>query len=196
MKGPLLPAVLATLGLASVEVQAQSTFHDSRNVTAWAQGRYIYRDLETGIQNGEEDWYLTQHTDGSRILRATNAYIDRTSTFRQVVLRADARFRPLEAYTVVWVDGEFRGSGLFTVTGDVLEALIQGPNGRLSQTLTVPEGFSFVPHPISTDSWHTWYYDLEKGGTQTVTLYIRWARKKRPLPWSIRMPRRKLPTCW
>ena len=150
---------------------AQTDFLDRGNVVDWASGKYAYMSIGDGVQNGEESWFLTQHSDGSRTVRATNSYDDRMKTFRDVVLRVDRSFRPVEAYANVWIDGQWRGSGLFSVTGKTLDAVINGPNGRLTQSLKVPDRFSFVPHPISTDSWPTWYYDKAAGGAQDITLY-------------------------
>jgi hypothetical protein len=164
--------VMAIVGIALVmEAGAQTGYLDQDNVADWARGKYAYVSTVNNVQNGEESWFLTEHSDGSRTLRATNSYNDRAKTFRDVVLRVDSSFRPLEAYANVWVDGTWRGSGLFNVTGNVLDAVINGPNGRQTQTLSVPDEFSFVPHPISTDSWPTWYYDKKSGGVQDVTLY-------------------------
>ena len=164
-----LKAISGILLMAAVN--AQTSYLDQDNVVDWARGKYAYVSTVDNVQNGEEGWFLTVHPDGSRTMRATNSYDDRMKTFRDVVLRVDSSFRPLEAYANVWIDGEWRGSGLFSVTGNVLDAVINGPNGRQTQTLTVPDKFSFVPHPIATDSWPTWYYDKKAGGVQGVTLY-------------------------
>lgn len=152
-------------------LHAQTDYLDPENISHWAKGKYAYISTASMKQNGEETWFLTVHGDGTRTIRATNSYNDRMKTFRDVILRVDESFRPIEAYANVWVDGVWRGSGLFNVSGDMLEAVVNGPNGRLTQKLTVPERFSFVPHPIATDSWPTWYYDKETGGSQKITLY-------------------------
>jgi len=164
-------ATAIILGAFMACVQAPTNFLDQDNVVDWASGKYAYIATDDGVQNGEESWFLTEHPDGSRTVRATNSYNDRMKTFRDVVLRVDRSYRPVEAYANVWIDGQWRGSGLFSVTGDTLDAVINGPNGRLTQSLAVPDRFSFVPHPISTDSWPTWYYDKVAGGAQKVTLY-------------------------
>ena len=165
-------AVISIAGAAFAPVvQAQTGYLDPDNVIDWARGKYAYVSTVDNAQNGEEAWFLTVHADGSRTIRATNSYNDRMRTFRDVVLRVDASFRPIEAYANVWIDGQWRGSGLFSVTHNMLDAVINGPNGRQTQSLSVPDEFSFVPHPISTDSWPAWYYDKEAGGPQDVVLY-------------------------
>jgi len=156
---------------AADSILAQVEYFDKDNVVDWASGKYAYISTVDQVQNGEEEWFLTVHPDGSRTLRATNSYNDRMKTFRTVVLRVDLAFRPLEAYANVWTDGQWRGSGLFSVAGNRLDVVVNSPNGRLVQALDVPDEFSFVPHPISTDSWATWYYDKDAGGAQKITLY-------------------------
>ncbi|MDX2222825.1 MAG: hypothetical protein SFV21_08755 [Rhodospirillaceae bacterium] len=140
------------------------------NVVRGAKGTVVYKVLSTGAMLGGENWNLTVHPDGSRTMQALNRY-GSPGVQRHVTLRVDARFRPLEAYLLYWVGGVWRGSGYFTVAGDTLTAVANTPNGRLSHALTVPENFSFIPHPLSTDAWHMWYYDKAKGGAQTITVY-------------------------
>jgi len=164
------PGLLLALLLAAPG-QAQEAFLEQANVVRWASGTYAYRSISSGRQNGAEDWLLTVHPDGSRTLRATNAYSDRGQVFRHVVMRVDPSFRPVEAYLDYWTDGQWRASGLATVSGTTMEVLVNSPNGRITQTVTVPEHFSMVPHPIATDSWPTWYYDRAAGGAQPITLY-------------------------
>jgi len=164
-----VPLVMSLLTGAA---QGQIAFLDQANVTRWAAGKYRYLALDTQQQNGEEDWLLTVHPDGSRTLRATNAYVDQAAVLRHVVLRADSDFRPLEAYLDYWVDGRWRGSGLATIDAETLELVVNSPNGRMTQSVAVPEHFSLVPHPIATDSWPAWYYDRVRGGPQTITLYV------------------------
>jgi hypothetical protein len=171
LKVPVRMVAAIACSLTLQAAQAQTDYLDQENVVDWASGKYAYISTVSQTQNGEETWFLTVHRDGSRTVRSTNSYNDRMKTFRDVILRVDKSFRPVEAYANVWIDGQWRGSGLFSVTGDLLDAVVNGPNGRLTQTLTVPREFSFVPHPIATDSWPSWYYDKELGGAQKVTLY-------------------------
>ncbi len=76
-------AVTSTLGILFATVlTAQTNYLDQDNVVDWARGKYAYVSTADGTQNGEEDWFLTVHSDGSRTLRATNSYDDRMKTFR------------------------------------------------------------------------------------------------------------------
>ena len=63
------------------------------------------------------------------------------------------------------------GSGMVNVSQNTLHGVVNRPDGQLLQTLEVPENFSFIPHPISSNSWPTWYYDKQKGGAQEITVY-------------------------
>lgn len=152
---------------------------DPRNIVRWAKGKYIYRMASTGQATGEEDWHLTVHPDGSRTMRATNFRYE-GDVHRTVVLRVAETFRPLDLYAAYWVNGAWSGTGLFAVTGDTMSAVVETRYGRIEQTLTVPEHFSFIPHPLSTNAWLGWYYDRDKGGPQTITVYDLLARVQGP----------------
>ena len=67
--------------------------------------------------------------DGVRTLRATNAFIHGMEIWRHVVYRVDARFRPLDLYMNYHSDGQWRGSGFFTIGERVMEAVVNGPEG-------------------------------------------------------------------
>lgn len=140
------------------------------NVVRAAKGTIVYKVLSTGAVLGGENWNLTVHPDGSRTMQALNRY-GSPGVQRHVTYRVDATFRPLEAYLLYWVGGQWKGSGFFSVHGDTLDAVANTPNGTLTHTLKVPQNFSFIPHPLSTDAWHMGYYDKKKGGTQTITVY-------------------------
>jgi hypothetical protein len=85
--------------------------------------------------------------------------------------RVDADFRPLETSVTYWSKGAFTGTGLITVRGGTLNAVIDGPLGRVTHSIPVPDGFSIVPHPLATDSWHFWYFDKTKAGEQPSVIY-------------------------
>ena len=140
------------------------------NVVRAAKGTIVYSVLSSGAVLGGENWNLTVHPDGSRTMQAINRY-GSPGVQRHVTYRVDAKFRPIEAYLLYWVGGTWRGAGLFSVHGDQLTAVANTPNGQLTHSLTVPENFSFIPHPLSTDAWHMWYYDKAKGGEQTINVY-------------------------
>lgn len=160
-------------GLVAIGVFAlasQRAGAENASITRWAQGSIEYRMLETGKVFGSEQWHLTVHPDGSRTMQTVNR-MDLIDAQRHVTLRVEKNFRPLEVMAVYYTKGRWRGSGLFTVDGDTLEATVRSPDGMLRQTRAVPQFFSFIPHPLATDAWGTWSYDKTRGGVQQRTVY-------------------------
>ena len=143
---------------------------DNMNITRWAKGTFEYRALSTGAVSGAEEWHLSVHPDGSRTMHARN-WLDDVHYSRHVTYRVAENFRPLEVTSVYWVRGEWRGTGLFAINGNELQAIVKTPDGMIQQTRTVPDNFSMIPHPLSTNAWNTWYYDKAKGGPQPMTVY-------------------------
>lgn len=135
-----------------------------------ATGIFEYRKISSGKVTGGETFTLTVHSDGTRTIQARNRS-DNYDLQRHVTHRVDQNFRPLETTAVYYILGEWRGTGFFAVNGDTLEAFVKSPEGMVRQTLKVPEHFSLVPHPLSTNAWHGWYYDRAKGGQQTSIWY-------------------------
>jgi hypothetical protein len=170
-----LSAIVLAFGLACSSAAAQTEPNPTigganANVIRAAKGTIIYKVLSTGAVLGGENWNLTVHPDGTRTMQALNRY-GSPGIQRHVTYRVDQNFRPLEAYMLYWVRGDWRGSGFFVVNGDQLTATANTPNGMLTHRLTVPQNFSFIPHPLSTDAWHMGYYDKAKGGVQTINVY-------------------------
>lgn len=159
------------IGFLLLTFTAQSAWAaDNLNITRWSKGTIEYRSLSTGEISGTEDWHLTVHPDGSRTMHARNR-LDDVHFSRHVTYRVAENFRPLEVTSVYWVKGEWRGTGLFAITGNQLEAFVKTPDGLIQQSRTVPENFSMIPHPLATNAWPTWYYDKAKGGPQKMTVY-------------------------
>lgn len=160
----------AVVGLLAFAIMPFSAFAENINITRWAKGEFEYRSLSTGEVSGTEAWHLTVHPDGTRTMQTRNR-LDEAGYQRHVTYRVAENFRPLEVTSVYWVKGEWRGTGLFAINGDTLEAIVKTPDGMIRQTRSVPENFSMIPHPLSTNAWNTWYYDKAKGGAQPMTVY-------------------------
>lgn len=157
--------VIALLLMATTGAAAENV-----NITRWSKGTIEYRVLSTGEVNGSEEWHITVHPDGSRTLQTRNR-LDQAGYQRHVTHRVAENFRPLEITSVYWVKGEWRGTGLFSIDGNTLNAVVKTPDGLIQQTRSVPDLFSFIPHPLQTNAWPAWYYDKTKGGPQTMTVY-------------------------
>lgn len=139
-------------------------------ITRRAAGTYRYADLKSGAVRGEERWQFFAHPDGSRTLLMWHDLAARNAQF-SVVLRADARLRPTEAFVTYWNSGAFKGSALFRVDGNRLTADARGPSGLTSDAIVVPELFSIGTHPVAGDGWHTWSTAPTLKGIQQSTLY-------------------------
>jgi hypothetical protein len=143
---------------------------ENPNITRWSEGTIVYRTIEAQRLRARETWRLTAHPDGSRTIRSFVDNFD-AETNLNIIHRVSADFRPLESLVTYWTRGEYRGAGMFTVNGSTLNAYVSGPYGTATENVEVPEKFSIAPHPLATDSWHTWYFDKGTGGVQTTTIY-------------------------
>ncbi len=125
------------------------------NVTRWIDGAYEYRALADGKLRGRERFLLTVHPDGSRTMRAFTDIFGRDVT-ANVVLRADAAFKPVDAFVSIWTQGKLKGSGMFALDGVTLHSVVNGPAGPLDRKETVPADLSYATHPLALDGWHRW----------------------------------------
>jgi hypothetical protein len=125
------------------------------NVTRWIEGAYEYRSLDGGALRGRESFLLTVHPDGSRTMRAFTDIFARDVT-TNVVLRADAQFRPLDAFVSIYTRGRLKGSGFFSLDGETLHTVVDGPAGRVDRRDRVPADLSYATHPLALDGWHRW----------------------------------------
>ena len=162
----LLAAVVCGLHWAGLAAAIEA--HE--NLEAEWVGKIAYTQLSDGAYRGEESWRMSVHPDGSRTMRITKR-IDDTQLFRDVVLRVDGRLRPIDSYQSLWKDGRHRGSAFYVVDGEFMRATVNAPNGILTQSVPVPEKFSFVARPQAALGWHFWYFDFDRGGVQTTTMY-------------------------
>ena len=131
-------------------------------------GRLECRLITDDSLCGTDEFTLTLQSDGTRTLRSMTQQTDR-GTQINIVLRVDRDFRPLEGFTTDYMEGEFLGTGLFSVNGNELTALVKTPERQSLETLEVPERFSLLMHPVSADGWHFGSYDMQRGGPQTAT---------------------------
>ncbi len=143
---------------------------ENPNIVRWAEGTIIYRTIEAQRVRAVEKYRLNVHPDGSRTVIGHTDNFDAENTIT-MIHRVDEDFRPLESMVTYWQGGTFNGTGLFTVRGNTLHGVVDGPLGRVTHSLDVPDGLSIVPHPLATDSWHFWYYDKAKGGEQQAVIY-------------------------
>lgn len=161
----LLIMMMVFSGAASAAEEGENP-----NIVRWAEGTIVYRTIEAQRVRAVEKYRLNVHPDGSRTVIGHTDNFDAENSIN-MIHRVDRNFRPLESIMAYWQGGTFNGTGLFTVRGNTLESVIDGPLGRVTHSVTVPDGLSLVPHPLATDSWHFWYYDKAKGGEQKAVIY-------------------------
>jgi len=112
----------------------------------------------------QEDFVITKHSDGSRILRAFCELYEH-NLLRDVVLAMDANYRPLDCYVRVMVDDTLQGMAWFrfTETAAQCEAYTVR-EGRMSQDLPMDKFVpTFATHAVQSDAWLLARYDLTQG---------------------------------
>lgn len=117
-----------------------------------------------------EDWRVTRHVSGDRVLRAYCELQDEPFLIRDVVQAVDRDFHPLEAYVRLTKDDRFFGSGWFTFSDT--EARLQGHSvtrGHVEETRSISRAIrGFGTHSLVSDAWLCARYDFSKGpGVQT-----------------------------
>jgi hypothetical protein len=137
------------------------------SITRWAEGKYVYQTTDGKRQRGWEKFHLNVHPDGTRTLMMWNDIFARNNQYT-VTLRADANFRPLQAYISYWTENGFKGSSFIAIDGGRLEAIANGPNGRNTQAIDVPVNVSIGGHPVAGDGWHMWYENPGAKGEQAI----------------------------
>jgi hypothetical protein len=145
----------------------------NQSITRWAEGSYLYLADEGRRQRGTERFRMHVHPDGTRTLMMWHDLFARSLQY-SVMLRVADDFRPLQEFANYWTDTGYKGSVFINVNvnGDRLEAISNGPLGRIAQSLTVPQRLSIGSHPVSGDGWHTWHLASQPRGAQgTGALY-------------------------
>lgn len=169
---------LASVVLVTMAAPLVQASDENVNIVRWSKGTVEYRNISDGKPTGREEWRITVHPDGSRTLSTTHWY-GRESQ-QTVVLRVAENFRPLDLYSSSWYQGEWTGTGFISIDGNTLNAMASTPDGRVTQQVTIPDEFSFIPHPLQSNAWQMWAYDKSRGGPQESTVYDLMTRLKGP----------------
>lgn len=159
--------------LAAVACLSQSVFaaDGNPNIIKDISGVIEYRTTDTNKWRGEDRFRLTVHPDKSMTMRDTTR-LDDTLILRDVVTRVDKDYNPIDVHLSHWLDGKWRGTAFYIINGQELDAVVNAPNGILRQTVKVGDKFSIGSRPQATFGWHMGHYDFEKGGKQSITIYI------------------------
>ncbi len=126
-------------------------------------------DYPTGIW-GFEEYRLTRHQDGSRVLRSYCELDDDSKIIRDAIQRVDKDFHPLEVTVRLTIDDQFVGSTWYHFTDTTAE--LQGftaKKGRIEDKVPITRKIrGFGTHALNGDTWLAARYDLSKGlGVQT-----------------------------
>ncbi|MFT3966235.1 MAG: hypothetical protein QM690_10165 [Sphingobium sp.] len=139
------------------------------------QGRVDYRCEDARFPNGimgYEEWTITTHGDGSRVLRARCELHDLDTLVRDVLQSVDAEWHPQDAYVRLTINDKFFGSAIYNFTDEVAEYVgFSAEGGRTREQRAIMRGIrGFGTHPVASDGWLIAHFDLSKGpGQQTFT---------------------------
>ncbi len=127
-------------------------------------GRIDYVTDDVGVR-GAENFYITIHEDGSRVLRACCEMHDEVLV-RDVLLALDANFAPLRANVHLMVGGRFHGVGDYQFESGAVH--FQGQrSGEAVVTKTVAldsPAPSFGSHSVQNDAWAYGAFDRHRDG--------------------------------
>lgn len=160
-------AALLIVGITALPAE---TWADNPNVARTASGEYSYINQDTDEIEGHEDWSMVVDGVGTRTFTINQRW-DGNGSITRTILRVDANLRPIETYQTRWDKEGWFSSGVYTVVENTVNAVVSGRKGRSTQVLEVPEGFSMVPHPLTTDGLHFWYVDSPIGETMEGSVY-------------------------
>jgi hypothetical protein len=137
------------------------------------RGRIEYRTSQPGFPGGLwgfEDWRLTRHRDGTRVLRAYCELQDEPFLIRDVIQTVDRDFHPVEAFVRLTTGDRLSGSGWYRFTD--AEARLHGltaARGRIDETRSISRAMrGFGTHSLIADAWLCARFDYARGpGIQT-----------------------------
>lgn len=121
---------------------------------------------------GFEDWCITRHGDGTRVLRARCELHDEPLVIRDVIQAVDAVYHPHDAFVRLTIGDKFFGSSWYRFTDT--EAELEGwtaLKGRIREHRWIARDMrGFGTHALMADAWLCARYDFRKGaGQQTFT---------------------------
>ena len=121
---------------------------------------------------GFEEFTLTRHGDGARVLRARCELHDEPPLIRDVIQTVDADFHPQDVYVRLTIADRFHGSSWYRFTDT--QAELEGftvEQGRISDKRPVSRAMrGFGTHALMADAWLSARFDFRRGvGIQTFT---------------------------
>lgn len=110
---------------------------------------------KNGLKRGEEPCFVTIHSDGQRVIRATSKIFE-SQIIRDVIYNVDKNFKPIDCYIKIRKDDKLISSSFYYFTEDNI--YLNGLNEHyqvISENLKCKHIQSFISHAVSTDVWHS-----------------------------------------
>ncbi len=167
----LLTALAVGFSSALAQQPTPENAGPNTSIVRTVTGKMTFRTLSDGRVRGTEDFRLLVHPDGSRQIFISKDF-KAVNAQQTLMTRVDARFRPLETYASYWTRDGFKGSMYVTVSGNELNAVALGPQGRVETSLQVPDSISIVHHGEVMNGWYYWSADEKPKAEQTSSVYI------------------------
>ena len=109
----------------------------------------------SGKKRGEEPCFVTLHSDGTRVIRATSKIYD-TEIIRDVVYNVDAKFKPIDCFIKIRKSEQIISTSFFTFTeNNIYLKGINSENKIVNETLETNRAESFISHAVAADVWHS-----------------------------------------
>lgn len=114
---------------------------------------------------GFEEFRMTHHADGLRVMRAYCELNDEPPLIRDVLQCVDGEFHPQESYVRLTASNRFQGSAWYRFTDT--EAAMHGhaaDGGPVSKRATISRAMrGFGSHNLTSDGWLCARYDYTRG---------------------------------
>ena len=134
------------------------------------RGRIVswYEERENGHDRSREDFTITRHADGMRVLRSFCQLYD-NGIIRDVVLAMDGTYSPRDASIRVMVDDSTQGTAWYRFTEDEIECEASTDAGRISQRAPRESTLATLgTHALQSDAWLLGKLDYTRPGRQSM----------------------------
>ena len=108
-----------------------------------------------GKKRGVEPCFVSIHSDGSRVIRATSKIFD-TKIIRDVIYSVDSNFKPVDCFIKIRENDKLISSTFFCFTEKCI--YLNGINSEkkvVGEKLNTERSESFISHAVSADVWHS-----------------------------------------
>ena len=134
------------------------------------RGRIVswYEERKGDHNRSREDFTITKHTDGLRVLRSFCQLYD-NGIIRDVVLAMDEDYSPRDASIRVMVDDSTQGTAWYRFTGDSIECEAMTDAGRISQRASRnATSATLGTHALQSDAWMLAKLDYTQPGLHSL----------------------------